>query len=119
MREINSVTPVSVNAFMQNIRDAIYNVRKYNPNCEFILVSSMMMNPAGGAFGIQDKYADAMTEFASNDNSVVAVDMYHLYECLVNDCGKQYIDLNSNNVNHPNDFYIRMYAMNIIAALWS
>lgn len=115
----NSVTPVSVNAFMQNIRDAIYNVRKYNPNCEFILVSSMMMNPAGGAFGIQDKYADAMTEFAANDNSVVAVDMYHLYEYLVNDCGKQYIDLNSNNVNHPNDFYIRMYAMNIIAALWS
>ena len=114
----NSVTPVSVEEFTKNICEAMENVRKYNPNCEFILVSSLMPNPQCGAFGIQGEYAAAMKGIAENDDSVVAVDMYSLHEYMIEDCGKHYVDLSSNNINHPNDFLIRLYTMNIISALW-
>jgi len=45
----NSVAPVPVATFESNIRAAMANVRKYNPACEFILVSSLMPNPQSGA----------------------------------------------------------------------
>jgi len=115
----NSVAPVPVATFESNIRAAMANVRKYNPACEFILVSSLMPNPQSGAFGIQGQYAEAMDKIAENDASVVSVNMYALHEYLVFERGKHYVDLSSNNINHPNDFLIRLYAMNIISALWN
>jgi hypothetical protein len=60
-----------------------------------------------------------MDKIAENDASVVSVNMYALHEYLVFERGKHYVDLSSNNINHPNDFLIRLYAMNIISALWN
>jgi hypothetical protein len=31
--------------------------------------------------------------------------------------GKKYLDMSGNNVNHPNDFLARLYAMNLLTAL--
>ena len=97
---------------------AMDNVRKYNPNCEFILVSSLVPNPKGAAYGIQGEYADAIDNMVANNNSAVSVDMYHVHEYFLNVCGKNYADMSSNYINHPNDFLIRLYTQNIISALW-
>ena len=78
-----------------------------------------MPNPAGGAFGIQGDYASAVEEFCKGKSDAVSVNMYRLHEYFCKERGKNYIDMSSNNVNHPNDFLIRLYAMNIIGALWN
>ena len=115
----NNVVPVSVEEYMRNMAAAMDAVRRYNPSCEFIIVSSLMPNPAGGAFGIQGDYASAVEEFCRGKTDVVSVNMYRLHEYFCKERGKNYIDMSSNNVNHPNDFLIRLYAMNIIGALWN
>ncbi len=114
----NSASPVSVETFVNNIKNAIANIRKFNPNCEFIYVSPLVPNPLGAAFGIQGNYADAMESEFADDNTVLSVDMYHMHEFFLTDCGKGYADMSSNNVNHPNDFLMRLYTQNIISAIW-
>ena len=115
----NNVVPVSVEEYMRNMTAAMDAIRRYNPRCEFIVVSSLMPNPAGGAFGIQGDYASAVEEFCKGKSDAVSVNMYRLHEYFCKERGKNYIDMSSNNVNHPNDFLIRLYAMNIIGALWN
>ncbi|MBQ9481194.1 MAG: SGNH/GDSL hydrolase family protein [Clostridia bacterium] len=114
----NSATPVSVAQFASNMLSAMENVKKYNPNCEFIVVSSLMPNKNGAAYGIQGEYAEEMAARLANNNSAVTVNMYRVHEYFVEERGKKYSDLTANNVNHPNDFLIRLYAQNIISALW-
>lgn len=114
----NGIKPVSVADFTNNIRTAMENIRKYNPVCEFILVSSLKPNPLSAAYGIQGDYAVAMEDIAKQMPYAVAVNMYKLHDYFLTERGKNYIDMSSNNINHPNDFLIRLYAMNIISALW-
>jgi len=47
---------------------------------------------------------------------VVAWDIGSMHQDLLT-AGKKYLDMTSNNVNHPNDFIARIYAMNVLSLL--
>jgi hypothetical protein len=100
-----SVTASSVATIIENIREAA-------PECEFILVAPIKPNPASGLLTCQSRIPDALRELAGVDG-VAFVDMYDFHEALLEN--KDYAAMAGNNVNHPNDWLIRVYAMNILS----
>ena len=93
--------------FRQNIQTIIDTARKANPDCEFVLVATMLANPEAGDFaGCQKDYLPVLE--AMETEGVVVMDMTTFHESLLTQ--KRYCDMSGNNVNHPNDFLARGYA---------
>ena len=46
---------------------------------------------------------------------MVSIDIYNLHSYMLE--SKNYVDLSGNNINHPNDYMIRVHAMQLMATL--
>ena len=103
---------VPVSLFMNQIEEIMKAARAGNPSVEFILVSSMRNNPEWGPTQPLLDYRDAMLKMQGP--GVAVADMTACHETLLKK--KPFIDMSSNNVNHPNDYLVRWYAQ-VIAAL--
>lgn len=116
----DTTTGTSDTQYKNNIKSAMDILLEQNPDCEFILVAPMLANPESAAGGMQERFAALLEEVADGyrENSVVTVAMQPLHEYLLENRGKKFIDMSANNINHPNDFFMRLYAMNIVAAFW-
>ncbi|MEG0766693.1 MAG: SGNH/GDSL hydrolase family protein [Clostridia bacterium] len=89
-------------------------IRRENPSCEFLLVASMLPNrEVDGFFGMQPDYAPAL--LAMETEGICVADMMHVHQSLL--ARKSYRDMTGNNVNHPNDFLIRIYAQVLLATM--
>ena len=88
-------------------------------NADCILISPMLPNPdaeltTGGKFlNRQPDYADALRSLSDEDCAVADMTAFHRW--LLS--RKPYFDLTGNNINHPNDFLARCYAMNLLEAV--
>ncbi len=100
--------------YMQRI---ITLIRERNPDCEFILLGTMLANPkAYNQSKNQIAYFTKLQEIAEENEGVVAVNIGQMHaEMLAK--GKKYADMTGNNVNHPNDFLAAVYSMNILSLL--
>lgn len=93
--------------FQANILSIMDTALAANPNCEFVLISTMMPNPEVGNFlGNQEEYLPVLLEL--EQEGVVVMDMTTYHKTLLE--SKRYFDISGNNVNHPNDFLARAYA---------
>ena len=100
----SNVDPRVFKANIQMIMDA---ARKGNPDCEFVLISTMLPNPQANHFlGMQEHYLPVLRELETQ--GVVVADMTTYHKSLL--ASKRYYDMTGNNVNHPNDFLARGYA---------
>ena len=109
---------VSPAPFSDHIQQMIDEVRSASPDCEFILLNSFPPNPLSDTSGgLLDRYLEALQELADGyeDGSVVVVDMLKAGNYMLQT--KRYCEISSSNMNHPNDFFHRMYAANIMTAL--
>lgn len=100
--------------FQQHMKAQIDAIAKSNPNCEFILVSSMLGNP-GWTYLKADlfpQYRDGLAKLCGEH--VILADLTAVYAEILKH--KRYIDMTGNGVNHPNDFGHRLYAQ-VLAAL--
>ena len=90
-------------------------VRKAQPNCEFILIASMLGNPDWTTPHPElfPQYRDALAKLCQP--GVVLADVTAVYEELLKH--KRYMDITGNGVNHPNDFGHRIYTMVICSLL--
>ena len=101
--------------FDYNIRAIMTEIKNVSPDCEFILVNSFPCNPryekSGDYF---TKYLGKLNAIASEneDGSVAVLDMQKVGKYYL-DSGRKYCEISSSNVNHPNDFMHRIYAMNL------
>lgn len=96
--------------FCNNISNIVLNISIGNPDCEFILVATMLANPETNFSGNQILFRDAMKNYNfSFSGTTVIADMTTLYEDIL--ANKRYWDMSSNNINHPNDFLARAYTM--------
>lgn len=103
-------------AYMKKI---ISNIRERNSQCEFILIGTMLANPmARNQSKDQISYYKVLEEIAAQDTGISTVNLGEMHQSLLEE-GKEYMDLTSNNVNHPNDFMAKIYAMNILSLLIS
>ena len=104
---------VSANTYAGNIKTIISTIRESAPDCDIVLISTIKANPLGS----QDKkltgsYHDENVKICEEYERCVTVNMTALCDELYSK--KDGLDLLANNINHPNDFLVRCFVMNIL-----
>ena len=112
----NDYTKTSPNAFVTNITNIIYEVRRKNPAAEFLLISPLRFDPA---YTTNPEYWNTVGEYAKMLKAVTQpgvqfVDMTAISEWVYTtkkpkDC--------MNDSFHPNDYFARWYAQSLVTAL--
>lgn len=94
-------------------------VAKYyanNPEGNVILISSMPANVDTAIEGNQRYFEENLKVVAHNYEGTLVAPVYSTYQQLFK-MGKHSRDILSNNVNHPNDFGVRVYAQVVLKTL--
>ena len=107
--------------YMQN---TVTTLRQLNPNMEIILVSPMTGNKElvgssgieNGYYGYKHQFEDKLLEIANATTGVIVAPVTSITKSLY-DNGKRFEDVNSNNLNHPNDYIHRVYAQTILKSM--
>lgn len=99
--------------FRANLETIISKVRDVNPAAEFVLVSAMFANPNWHFFPMHDDYAEVCKQMVKQ--GIALADVRSIHKRLLEK--KRFIDMTGNNVNHPNDFLIRVYAQYLLKNL--
>ena len=114
----DSSSQVSPVAYDDNIRSIIREIKNVSENCEFILVNSFPSNPLYERDAtLFDGYLKKLNKIAAEDEGghIVVADMQKVGKYYMQT--KKYCEISSSNVNHPNDFLHRVYAMNIVSTI--
>ena len=104
--------------FMGYIDEIITELKKRNPNCEFVLYPAMTANteiPTYQNDGLLN-YEKALTDYAKAHEGMAAAPVHSMFKEMENR-GKTYFNYTGNCVNHPNDFAIRLYGQTICEAI--
>ena len=104
--------------YQMNIESIMAQIKVASPECEFILVNTFPCNPLYEREpGIFDEYLKKLEGIAEkyDDGSVKVIDMLKVGNYFLET--KKYCEISSSNVNHPNDFMHRVYAMNVMTAI--
>lgn len=111
------------NAYYANMQKMITEIRKTNPDCEFVVLGTMLPNAnicwnVGGnsIYGNQEKYLPKLQKLAQEEAGVALADITTLHKEYLT--VKNYRDMTGNNVNHPNDFLMRLYAQTIVKTIF-
>lgn len=115
----SSATPAtSPFAYQTNIEDIMLQIKAASPDCDFLLVNSFPSNPRyRQEANIFDRYLEKLQALSEkyNDGSVKVINMQKVGKYFMET--KKYCEISSSNVNHPNDFMHRVYAMNLMTAI--
>jgi len=93
-------------------------IKQANPDLEVLLVSCMNPNPRVGWNVNQHNHASWFEQIAATEpysSYTAVVDFYSAHSDILK--YKSFASTTGNNINHPNDWLIRAYAQNILAAL--
>ena len=107
---------IDAETYKSNILAIMESVRAKSPDCEFLLIATMLANPLAPQDTIQKQYLPKLREIASAEQGVAVVDMTSFTEELYK--YKKGMDFLANNINHPSDFLVRCYVMNIMGTLY-
>ena len=99
--------------FEDNIRKVIDATREKHPDCEFILLASslpnpMLTDPKAQFWGNQRFFKENLDAIAADYSGVAVANIRDIHKYLLDH--KRFMDLTSNQVNHPNDFFYRCHA---------
>lgn len=97
--------------FLHNIKGIIERIQYKYPQCEFILIATSLANPLlttdqAHFYGSQASFSDAMDSLICS--GIAKADITKMQKELLRH--KRFVDITANNVNHPNDFFHRLYA---------
>ncbi len=83
---------------------------------DIILLATMLPHfRAAGFFGHQIEYEPALAKLAAGSDRIALAPMTSLHKHVLS--RKAYYHMTGNNVNHPNDFLARLYAMVLLATM--
>ena len=107
----DSLFKAPADTFISQIGDIMAAVRAENPDCEFVLVSSLLPSPLEKNFrgSMLTAYRHEMYRLESEGVAVADVTAMHETLLKYKPCG----DMLGNNINHPNDFFTRVYAQTV------
>ena len=84
-----------------------------NPDASVVLVATMLPNPeAEGVAVRQETYEAALLEMAEAYPNICVAPVTSVHASMLEI--KSYADMTGNNLNHPNDFMMRVYAQTIL-----
>lgn len=101
---------VPADEFRRNIEAIKERVLAKNKDTEFIFIATTLPNEDSVFDGYQREYYDELVCCAREKDTVL--NMTNIHSKLLE--RKRFIDMTGNNINHPNDFLIRIYAQAMI-----
>lgn len=111
-------SPRSVARTLKYVLD---NVRKFDADCSLMFVSTMVPNPnaTNGWYGLQDQQEPELLKVAKE---YVEEGVPCAVACMTSTSKailerKEFQDYSGNNINHPNDFFCRVYAQTLLQTL--
>ena len=110
INDSGGVTPTKLKS---NIKKVIEDTRAELPDCEFIYIKCFTANPVLYPQDKFEAYWKAVDELAAEIEGVYTIDLYTPSLKFLET--KKYLDVTGNGINHPNDFTVRFYAMNLLA----
>ena len=87
-----------------------------NPNGTVVLVSSMNPNSQSTWVGNQQYFEKDLQKIAKGNGSIAVAEVNSMF-CALEQTGKRSRDWFANNINHPNDFGVRVYAQVILKTI--
>ncbi len=112
-------------AFNDCISDIMQKVRETNPNAEFLLVGTstpnpLLTDPRSHFNNGQELFTDALFSLAEKEENAVGVAVANIRDMQkFLHTKKRFIDTTGNHVNHPNDFFYRLYAQYLCGMFYS
>lgn len=108
----------SVESYSAGIEDMIVRVHEALPSAEIVLLATMLPNYEANSdwFGNQESFAPALLELEKEYPFVAVANVTEMHRALFS-AGKRYRDVTGNNINHPNDFVVRLYAQVILKTM--
>lgn len=99
--------------YITYVKKIVTKIRESNPDCEFVLIAPMIPNKeARGFMNYQPTYRISLNEYAKTETGIAVADVTAVHSQLLE--VKSYRDMSGNNINHPNDFLVRIYAQVIL-----
>lgn len=110
---------VDTYTFYERTKALIEQARNLNPECEILLISSMIPNPEviNWLGNIANFEEQSLLKLLAEYDNVGLAPMTSVSQSLYGVLGKKFEDLNSNSINHPNDFVHRIYAQTVLTTL--
>ena len=100
--------------YKKNIDGIITSAKNKNPNTEVILISTILANPITKQNHRQIEYVAIHNELVAEYSGIINIDMSSFTKELYK--RKRGIDFLANHINHPSDFLVRCYIMNLVSA---
>lgn len=98
--------------FIQNIKKIMELAKELNPDMEFVLISTTLPNQeAAGFVGNHETHEPSLLQLQGE--GVAVVEMTSMHKSLL--AKKRFYDMTGNNINHPNDYFARVYAHAIVS----
>ncbi len=110
---------VAPEVFLDNCADIARQIRAISPECEFVFVSTTLPNPLANQFSHGDSHTvhegllDGLTKTYGASAVLAPVTSMHRYLLTK----KHFWDMTGNNINHPNDFLVRVYAQTLLRVI--
>ena len=105
----------STEQFVANTRTMVDKVLAANPDCEILVIGTMLPHSATTYYKNQHLQEAGLYEMVKSYKSVDVVPVTSVHSSILKH--KRYFDMTGNNVNHANDFLIRLYAQTIIRTI--
>ncbi len=103
--------------YKEKIAELLDAIREKYPECEFIVVSTMMYNAdiVDTASWHQQDHQKYFGELENDYSGVAFMNMTEIHQYLLTK--KLFRDMTGNNINHPNDFLARAYAQTLLKTM--
>lgn len=111
------VSELSNQGFRKNIEKVIDTVKNVNSECQVLLVAPF---PSHEGYKTAEMHEIVCTTLKTivEETSYLDVAYVSMYEVCVHMLAtKNYYEIAANNINHPNDFIHRLYAMQILSKM--
>lgn len=106
------------NAYRSNIEKIVKAAKTANPECQILLIAPFPSNELSKSKEMHQKVCSTLKAI-SEETEYLDVGYLSMYEGAADMLEvKNYYEIAGNNVNHPNDFLHRFYAMNILNAIF-
>ena len=107
-------TPIE--KYKEQTEQMVLKFKKHNPNGEVVLVATMLPNPESDWYQNQPLFLKPLLELEEKYDYCSVADLTTIHSDILG-LGKRYRDITGNNINHPNDFIVRLYAQVILKTL--
>lgn len=108
---------MTADVYYAKMKELVEKVKADCPNAEIMLVSTFVANKVVvGFYGNQYLFEDELLKIAQERADTGVISITTVEDFVLS--RKRFCDITGNNVNHPSDFFARMYVQSALASMF-